>query len=151
MNTSFFSSHLTTTAERLQRVDWAAVAHRTRAGLSLCWAAAQLLGMAALLLADLVWEHRQEIRQAAVAAIAATITAAEFTYRAGRATRRWLEQLADASATLTAVIPDQLAPVAPVLGPLAALSTQAQPATTIARQLLEALIQRLYPQAAQEA
>lgn len=142
------AGHLTATAERLQRVNWAAVAQRTRAGISLCWAVAQLLGMVAVLLSDLVWEHRQEIRQAAVAALAATIAAAEFTYRAGRATRRWLDQLADASATMTAVIPAQLAPIAPVLGPLAALSTQVQPAATIARQLLD---QGLYPQAAQVA
>jgi hypothetical protein len=112
---------------------------RTAAGLRLCWAVAQLLTMAAVMLADLAWEHRQELRQAAVAAVAATITAAEFAYRAGQAARRWLEQLADASATLTAAMPACVAPVAPLAGPaLATLETL--------RQALARLVARLYPE-----
>lgn len=130
-----------TTYRALARIDWSAVGARTAAGLRLCWAVAQLAAMAAVLLADLIWEHRREIRQAAVAAVAATITAAEFTYRAGRATRRWLEQLADAGATLTAAMPAPLAPVAPVVGPaLATLESL--------RAALALLVARLYPEVA---
>lgn len=122
-------------------INWSAVGARTAAGLRLCWAAAQLLAMAAVLVIDLIWEHRQELRAAAVAAVAATITAAEFTYRAGRATRLWLEQLADAGATLTAAMPAPLAPVAPLAGPaLATLESL--------RQALARLVARLYPEVA---
>lgn len=114
---------------------------RTAAGLRICWAAAQLLAMAAVLLADLIWEHRREIRAAAVAAVAAVILAAEATHEAGRATRRWLEQLVDAGATLTAAMPAPLAPVAPVAGP--ALATLESLRAALAR-----LVARLYPEVA---
>ncbi len=122
-------------------INWSAVGARAAAGMRICWAVAQLAAMAAVLLADLIWEHRREIKAAAVAAVAAVILAAEATYEAGRATRRWLEQLADASATLTAAMPAPLAPVAPVAGPaLATLESL--------RQALARLVARLYPEVA---
>lgn len=104
-------------------------------GLRLCWAAAQLLLAAGILLLDLAWEYRAEIRHALVAAIAAVVLAAQLTYEAGCWTRRQIESLSNRSAALLPMQP--LPAVAPITASVEA-----------AREALERLVRRLYPVAA---
>lgn len=89
MNSATFSSSLA----RLQALPWAAYGTRTVAGLRACCLAAQLLAMAVAIGAAIAYEHRQQIRDAAIAAIAAVVVAAQATYHAGRRTRRLWDQL----------------------------------------------------------
>lgn len=93
MNSTTFSSSLA----RLQALPWAAYGTRTVAGLRACCLAAQLLAMVGAIAAAVVWEHRQQIRDAAIAAIAAVVVAAQATYVAGRSARRLWARLLDLS------------------------------------------------------
>lgn len=116
----------------LRSIDWEAVGRRAGNGLRLCWAVAQLIGTALVLLGEIAWEHRQQIRAALVTAIAAVIVAAQLTHEAGCWTRRAIEALNARSAVL---LPQQpLQPLAPITATLAA-----------AREALERLVRRLYP------
>lgn len=118
-----------TTATRLvAAIDWRAVGDRTARALELAWTVAQLLLTAAVLVGEVIWEHRAQIRQALVTAIAAT-------YLAGQWTRLQLERL---SGRTVALLPQQpIDALAPITATLAA-----------AREALERLIARLYPVAA---
>lgn len=82
-----------TAATTLRALPWGAYMARTAAGLRACWIAAQLLAMAVAIGAAIAYEHRQQIRDAAIAAIAAVVVAAQATYHAGRCTRRLWDQL----------------------------------------------------------
>jgi len=82
-----------TAATTLRALPWGAYMARTAAGLRACWIAAQLLAMAVAIGAAIAYEHRQQIRDAAIAAIAAVVVAAQATYHAGRRTRRLWDQL----------------------------------------------------------
>jgi len=93
MNSATFSSSLA----RLQALPWAAYGTRTVAGLRACCLAAQLLAMVGAIAAAIVWEHRQQIRDAAIAAIAAVVVAAQAAYVAGRSARRLWARLLDLS------------------------------------------------------
>ena len=123
-------------------IDWRAVGARTARALELAWIALQLLLTAAVLLGEITWEHRAQIRQVLVTAIAATFLAgqwtrqqAERTLRAGAWTRLQLERL---SGRTVALLPQQpIEALAPITATLAA-----------AREALERLIARLYPVAA---
>jgi len=124
---------------RLQALPWATYANHTAAGFRACWIAAQLITASLALLAAIAYEHREQIRAAVVATIAATFTAGRWTryqaercYRAGQWSRRQLMVVADRSAVLVAAQP--LPAVAPITAGLAAL-----------REALERLIARLYP------
>lgn len=116
----------------LRSIDWAAVGRRAANGLRLCWAAAQLITTALVLLAEIAWEHRQQIRAALVTAIAAVIVAAQLIHEAGCWTRCAVEALSNRSAALLPQQPLQL--LAPITATLAA-----------AREALERLVRRLYP------
>ena len=120
---------MTTTIRTITRfaasIDWRAIGTATTRAIHLAWIAVQLLLAAAVLLGDIAWEHRAEIRQALVNAIAAT-------YVAGQWTRQQLEGLTDRS---VAMLPQQpIVTLAPITATLAA-----------ARVALERLIARLYP------
>lgn len=133
---------ITTAIRLVAAIDWRAVGDRTARALELAWTALQLLLTAAVLLGEVAWEHRAQIRQALVTAIAATIVAgqwtrqqAERTLRAGAWTRLQLERL---SGRTVALLPQQpIEALAPITATLAA-----------AREALERLIARLYPVAA---
>jgi HK97 family phage major capsid protein len=77
----------------VRALPWGAYMARTAAGLRACWIAAQLLAMAVAIGAAIAYEHRQQIRDAAIAAIAAVVVAAQATYHAGRRTRSLWDQL----------------------------------------------------------
>jgi hypothetical protein len=116
------------TALVLRSIDWATVGRR-------CWLAARLVATGMVLLAEIAWEHRAQIRAALVTAVAAVIVAAEATHRAGRWTRHAVEALSRRS---VALLPQQqVSSVAPITATLAA-----------AREALERLVRRLYPVAA---
>jgi hypothetical protein len=79
------------------------------------------------------WAHRQQAHDAALLALLATMAAAAWCYRAGVATRRTVDAISSRSC---AVLPQQpLAAVAPITATLQA-----------AREALERLVVRLYPQ-----
>lgn len=119
----------TTLRAALARVDWSA---RAAAGLQLTWLVAQLIAAAAVFACRWLHAHRQQIRAALVATIAAVITAAQLTYAAGCHARRWLEATSARSAALVAAQP--LPAVAPITASLQAL-----------REALERWVKRLYP------
>lgn len=130
---------MNTTAARalqlLRTIDWTAIGHRLDNAIRLTIAAAELLLMAVALAAETIYEHRQQIRAALVAAVAAVIVAAELTCRAGRATRHWLDSLSRRSCDL---LPQQPVPaVAPITATLQAT-----------REALARLVARLYPEPA---
>ena len=127
MNSATFSSSLA----RLQALPWATYGTRTVAGLRACCLAAQLLAMVGAIAAAIVWEHRQRVRDAAIAAIAAVVVAAQATHFAGRSARRLWARLLDLSERMgrayarllvgapVAVVAVAIAP-APVAAPVAA-------------------------------
>lgn len=119
---------ITTVTRLVAAIDWRAVGNRTARALELAWTVAQLLLTAAVLIGEVIWEHRAQIRQALVTAIAATFVAGQWT-------RLQLDRLSNRSAAL---LPRQ--PVV-ALAPITA-TVQA------AREALERLIARLYPVAA---
>lgn len=133
---------ITATIRLVAAIDWRAIGARADQALQAAWVAAQLLLAAAVLLGEITWEHRAQIRQALVTAIAATYVAgqwtrqqAERTLRAGAWTRLQLERLSGRSAAL---LPQQpIKALAPITATLAA-----------SRESLERLIARLYPAAA---
>ena len=136
------SKTITTAIRLVAAIDWRAVGARTARAFELGWFVAQLLLTAAVFLGEVAWEHRAQIRQFLVAAIAATYVAglwtrqqAERTLRAGAWCRLQLERLSGRS---VALLPQQpIEALAPITATLAA-----------AREALERLIARLYPVAA---
>lgn len=84
----------------VRAIDWQDVAARTERGIRLCWAAAQLLAMAAVLAAEVIYEHREQIRNSCVAVVAAIWVAAEATYWAGGWLRRAVDRVAESAAAL---------------------------------------------------
>ena len=116
------------TALVLRSIPWAAIGRG-------CCVTARLLFTLLVLLAEIAWEHRQQIRQALVTAIAAVIVAAQLTLEAGRWTRCTIDAI---SGRTVALLPQQpVAAVAPITACLTAL-----------REALERLVRRLYPVAA---
>lgn len=91
----------------LRALPWA----RIRAYVALAAALAVFAGLSLALLGRLAWQHRQRGLRALVHAIAALVVAAEAAYWAGGQLRHWVQQLADASATLSATAPGPLAPI----------------------------------------
>lgn len=94
-----------------------------------------MTGLALMAAGRWTWTHRQQIKQATIRIIAALVVAAQFTYRAGRWTRRQLLALSDRAAALTAEQP--LPALAPIVASIEAL-----------REALARLIARLYPEVA---
>jgi hypothetical protein len=79
------------------------------------------------------WAHRQQARDAALLTVLATLAAAAWCYRAGRTARRAVDTISRRSCAL---LPHQPVPaVAPITATL-----------TAAREALERLVVRLYPQ-----
>lgn len=111
-----------TTAENLTRA--ARVAVRTA---QITWAALQLLALAAVITGEVLYERRQQIREAAIAAYAWLVIAAEETYAAGKATGNWVARIGDAAGRAATATPEVLAPVAPIV---AVATTVAKSAAT---------------------
>ena len=76
-----FKSFIRIAALVLRSIHWAAVARR-------CWITVQLITTALVLLAEIAWEHRAQIRQALVTAIAATYLAGQWTRQQAERTLR---------------------------------------------------------------
>ena len=70
---------ISTVTRLVAAIDWRAVGDRLDRALELAWTIAQLLLTAAVLLSEVIWEHRAHIRQALVTAIAATFVAGQWT------------------------------------------------------------------------
>ena len=110
---------------------------RTRALIAARFTATLLTmtGLALMAAGRWTWTHRQQIKQTTIRVFAALVVAAQFTYRAGRWTRRQLLALSDRAAQLTAEQP--LPALAPIVASIEAL-----------REALARLIARLYPEVA---
>lgn len=108
----------TQTVAVYESIDWKDVAYRTEQGLLLVWFALQLTAMVVTILAEIAYEHREQIRNSAVKVVAFVVVAAQLTYEAGVRTRTFAEALSDRSATLVASQP--LATLAPITAPLQA-------------------------------
>ena len=106
---------LTPTLQALRGIDWKSVAARTGAAARFAWFAVQLLTMAAVMLAEVAYESRQEIRDFVVKAIAYTVVTAETTYNAGVKTRAWVERMNDAATQEFDKVPAAIAPIAGVV------------------------------------
>lgn len=113
------------TAKALKSVDWQALSARMGAGLAAAWVAAQLLAMACVMVAEMAYENRQQIRDTAVKAVAAFIVTAEEVMKAGQATRNWVERMNDSSAEILKEMPEQLNAVAPISAPVMAIAKSA--------------------------
>lgn len=114
-----------TVLSTLKSIDWVTVAARLGAAARATWVAAQLLTMVTVMLAEVAYEHRQQIRNGAVMAVAMTVVAAERTFQAGQATRNWLERMGSATTETLAELPEQIAPVAPIVAPTLAVAKSA--------------------------
>lgn len=132
MNTTTLRAGMARIRSVLAAIDWQEALSVTADGLRILWSAAQLITAAIAMLAVYAYEHRQQIRDALVAAVAAAYVAAERTYRAGQWTRRQLEALSSRSAALVAAQP--LPAMAPITASIEAI-----------REALARLIARLYP------
>jgi hypothetical protein len=102
------------TLQVIRGIDWKAVADRTGTAARFAWFAMQLLTMAAVMMAEIAYENRQEIRQFAVKVIAFMVVAAETTYNAGVKTRAWVERMNDAATQEFDKVPATIAPIAGV-------------------------------------
>jgi hypothetical protein len=116
---------ISTVTRLVAAIDWRAVGDRLDRALELAWTIAQLLLTAAVLLSEVIWEHRAHIRQALVTAIAATFVAGQWT-------RQQLDRLSRRSAAL--LLRQPIVALAPITATVQA-----------AREALERLIARLYP------
>ena len=116
---------ISTVTRLVAAIDWRAVGDRLERALELAWTIAQLLLTAAVLLSEVIWEHRAHIRQALVTAIAATFVAGQWT-------RQQLDRLSRCSAAL--LLRQPIVALAPITATVQA-----------AREALERLIARLYP------
>lgn len=114
-----------TVLSTLKSIDWAAVAARLGAAARVTWVAAQLMAMVTVMLAEVAYERRQQIRNGAVMAVAMTVVAAERTFQAGQATRNWLERMGSTTTETLAELPEQIAPVAPIVAPTLAVAKSA--------------------------
>lgn len=130
---------LRTIARLVAAIDWRTIGRTTAQALAVIAVAAQLLLAAAVLIGEIAWEHRAQIRQPLVAAIAATYVAgcwtrhhAERCLRAGQWIRQQINHVCDRS---VALLPEQ--PIE-VLAPITAV-------IAAAREALSRLIARLYP------
>jgi hypothetical protein len=116
---------ISTVTRLVAAIDWRAVGDRLDRALELAWTIAQLLLTAAVLLSEVIWEHRAHIRQALVTAIAATFVAGQWT-------RQQLDRLSRRSAAQ--LLRQPIVALAPITATVQA-----------AREALERLIARLYP------
>ena len=95
---------------------------RLRAALILGFALAELALLGLAMLGQAAWRRRYRALCAMAHAVAVAILAAQLAYELGVASRLWLAQLQDASATLTlAATAKGVGPLAPILGGAAAL------------------------------
>lgn len=104
--------------KKLRNVDWERVAANVGA-------AAQLSLMVIVMAAEMAYENRQQIRDAAVKAVAAFIVTAERVYQAGKQTRNWVERMNASSAVALKEMPEQLNAVAPIAAPISAIAKSA--------------------------
>lgn len=104
--------------KKLRNVDWEKVAANVGA-------AAQLSLMVIVMAAEMAYENRQQIRDAAVKAVAAIIVTGERIYRAGKQTRNWVERMNASSAVALKEMPEQLSAVAPIAAPIIAIAKSA--------------------------
>lgn len=102
----------------IRSIDWQNVARTT-------WTIAQLVAMAAVFVAEVAYEHRQQIKQAAVKAVAAAVVTAEAVFHAGKATGNWVGRISSATVNKLPELPEQLAPVAPIIAPVLAIAESA--------------------------
>lgn len=118
-----YQTAIQTTIKALKGIDWATVGNRA-------WNVTQLLAMVVTLTFEMAYENRQQIRQAIVKAVAAFIVTAEEVLKAGQATRNWVERMNDSSAVALKEMPEQIAPVAPIVAPVVAVAKSATAALT---------------------
>lgn len=114
-----------TTVKALRAIDWETVGNRAGVAARTAWTVAQLLAMLTVMVAEAAYENRQQIRDAAVKAVAATIVTAEAVYNAGTSTRNWVERMNDSSAVALKEMPEQLSAVAPITAPVVAVAKSA--------------------------
>ena len=113
-------------------INWREALAITADGIRIICAAAQLLLTALVLLAEIAYEHRDQIRGVAISAIASTYVAGAWTrhqaarlYRAGGYCRLQLLALSDRA---TALLPQQpISAAAPITACLAAIGESLQP------------------------
>lgn len=119
-----------TTVKALRAIDWETVGNRAGVAARTAWTVAQLLAMVATLAFEMAYENRQQIRDAAVKAVAAAIVTTEEVIKAGQATRNWVERMNASSAAILEEMPEQIAPVAPIAAPITAVAKSATAALT---------------------
>jgi hypothetical protein len=117
-----------TAVRRFRETDWVTIADRTAEYALIAWALLQILTAFVVIAAEYVWENREEIQDAAYAAIAATVEKAEEVYATGQEFRQWLEGVSEEVANTAATIPAPFAPVAPIAGPFLMLFRALTPA-----------------------
>ena len=113
-------------------INWREALAITADGIRIIWSVAQLLLTALVLLTEIVYEHRDQIRDAVIAAVAATYVGGAWTryqavrlYRAGGYCRLQLLAVSDRA---TALLPQQpITAAAPITACLAAISESLQP------------------------
>jgi hypothetical protein len=134
------NSTITRSVSQLQALPWAAIAARSAAGLRACWIAAQLLAMVVAIGAAIAYEHRQQIRDAAIAAIAATYTAGRYARHLWEQLLAFSERMGSWYATLLLgpdLVPAAAAPMAlPPAAPAAPLPDYSAMTTRQLRELL---------------
>jgi len=111
--------------QTLKNIDWRAVGSRTAAAARISYVIAQLAAMAVVMVAEITYERRQQIRNAAVMAVASAFVTAEAVYKAGMVTRNWVERIGSASAVALKEMPEEMAPLAPLAAPVIAVTNSA--------------------------
>lgn len=114
-----------TIVQTVRNADWKAIAARTGATLQLTWAFAQLLTMTLLILSELIYSNRQKIFNAAAHSVAFTVVVTEMVYQAGGKTREWVDRINAQSADFLDSVPEQMAPVAPIVAPTVTVAKSA--------------------------
>lgn len=84
-----------------QSIDWEEVAHWAGLALRAMWLTLRVIAMAIVLVAELTYENRENIRDFLATVVAVAILTSQLTYEAGVATRDFLESFNDRSAALT--------------------------------------------------
>lgn len=111
--------------QTLKNVDWRAMGSRTAAAARIAYIVTQLAAMAVVMVAEITYEHRQQIRNFAVMAVASAVVTAEAVYKAGMATGNWVERIGSASVETLDKLPEGVAPVAPIAAPAIAVTKSA--------------------------
>lgn len=111
-------------------VDWQVVGNRTATVARFIWVVLQILAMVMVMSAEVAYEHRQQIRDFVVKAVAFVIILTEDVNNSGVKTRAWVSRIGLSSAEILKEMPEQVAPVAPVVSPIIAVSKSVAAALT---------------------